>query len=494
MSTREEQLAGSRVVLIGAPAYDDPTLPDVPVVANNVADMAAVLTDPNLGGFDPAHCVVAPARSDIGQIGDLLMDAAAEATDLLLIYYSGHGLLGPLRRELYLSLARTKPDRPAFTALPFEAVRDACLASRARSRVVILDSCFSGRAIGDTLTSTSEAVLGQIDVSGTYTLTSAPANRVALYLPGERHTAFTGRMLNLLRTGSASAGPFLSLGDIFRHLYAQHLAEGLPVPQQRGTETADLFGLVRNAINLVEAEQDQFDVILMGTGDDKVKVTKALRELTQRDVEEVEDLTASVPQVVLGKVDRVTAIAAKTSLENAGATVAVALLEKVVYTRAEQDRFDVILMSAGDDKIKVIKTVRKVAHLTLVQSRDLTHTAPQVVLHQVDRLTAITAKTSLEDAGATVTVALLKQSGRAQADQDKFDVILMSTGENIVRVIVAVREFTQLTLSEARNLADTAPQVVVREVDRAAAFAAKASIEDAGAVAAVTLRVNRSPA
>ncbi|GAB2749841.1 hypothetical protein GCM10010442_80660 [Kitasatospora kifunensis] len=173
------------------------------MVANNITDLAAVLTDPELCGFDPAHCAASPPEAGVEQVGDLLMQAAAEAEDLLLFYYSGHGLLGPRRRELYLSLAGTRPDRLAFTALPFEAVRDACLGSRARSRVVILDSCFSGRAIGETLA--DDAVLGQLDVAGTYTLTSAPANRTAAIMPGEQHTAFTERLLHLLRTGTPTA-------------------------------------------------------------------------------------------------------------------------------------------------------------------------------------------------------------------------------------------------------------------------------------------------
>jgi tetratricopeptide (TPR) repeat protein len=111
---------------------------------------------------------------------------------------------------------------------------------------VILDSCFSGRAIGETLTDSDEAVLGQLQVEGTYTLTSAPANRAAIILPGERHTAFTERLLSLLTTGSPHAGERITLGDIYRHLYAQLGAEGLPLPQQRGTATADLLGLVQN--------------------------------------------------------------------------------------------------------------------------------------------------------------------------------------------------------------------------------------------------------
>jgi hypothetical protein len=236
--------ARSRIVLIGTPAYADPGLNDVPQVANNLIDLAEVFTDPNRGGFDATHCVIAPAQAGAPEIGDLLIEAAAQAQDLLLVYYSGHGLLGPRRRELYLSLAGTRPRQLAFTALPFDAVRDACLDSPARSRVVILDCCFSGRAIGDALA--DDEVLGQVQVAGTYTLTAAPANRTAVVLPGERHTAFTERLLQLLHVGTPSAGPLLTLGDIYRHLLTRLRSEGLPEPQQRGTQTADLLGLARN--------------------------------------------------------------------------------------------------------------------------------------------------------------------------------------------------------------------------------------------------------
>ena len=236
----------SRAVVVGTPVYDDATLTDIPEVVANAVDFAGVLTDPRLGGFDPAHCAVAPWRAGMAEVGDLLMEAAAEAEDLLIFYYSGHGILSSVRRELYLSVSGTRHDRLPFTALPFDAIRDACLSSRATTRVVILDCCFSGRAIGDTLAGPGEAVMGQVQVAGTFTLTSAPANATALVLPGETHTAFTGRMLKLLRGGIPNGSAMLTLGDIYKHLYAQAVADGLPRPQQRGTETADLVGLVRN--------------------------------------------------------------------------------------------------------------------------------------------------------------------------------------------------------------------------------------------------------
>ncbi|MEV6160746.1 caspase family protein [Streptomyces sp. NPDC052052] len=233
-------------MLVGPAYYEDPKLTNVPEIANNISDLTQVLTDEKLGGFNPFHCVAVPSAAGVAQIGDVLVRAAAEAEDLLLFYYSGHGLLGSRRRELYLSLAATRHDQLAFTALPFEAVRDACLDSTATSRVVILDSCFSGRAIGETLTHFDEAVIGELEVSGTYTLTSSPANRTALVLPGERHTAFTERLLAMLTAGSPTAGAMINLGDIYRHLHTRLRAEGLPLPQRCGVNNADLLGLVRN--------------------------------------------------------------------------------------------------------------------------------------------------------------------------------------------------------------------------------------------------------
>jgi Domain of unknown function (DUF5753)/Caspase domain len=247
MNVRLADPAHSRIVLVGTPSHlhADERLPDVPAVANNIADLATAFTDPDLGGFDAQHCITTPATAGLAELGEILTDAAAQAKDLLLVYYAGHGLLDR-RGQLYLALAGTHPDRLGFTALPYETLRAVFLDSDAASKVLILDSCFSGRAIGQVLADREQQVLEQLEVNGTYTLTSAPANRSAVILPGERHTAFTGRLLELLREGDPGAGPVLSMGGIYRRLRARLMTDSLPMPQQRGTSTADLLGLVRN--------------------------------------------------------------------------------------------------------------------------------------------------------------------------------------------------------------------------------------------------------
>jgi large subunit ribosomal protein L7/L12 len=70
----------------------------------------------------------------------------------------------------------------------------------------------------------------------------------------------------------------------------------------------------------------------------------------------------------------------------------------------EQDEFDVILESAGDKKIQVIKEVRALTSLGLKEAKDLVDGAPKALLEKVNKETAEKAKAALEGAGGTVTV------------------------------------------------------------------------------------------
>jgi large subunit ribosomal protein L7/L12 len=70
----------------------------------------------------------------------------------------------------------------------------------------------------------------------------------------------------------------------------------------------------------------------------------------------------------------------------------------------EQDEFDVVLESAGDKKIQVIKEVRGLTSLGLKEAKDLVESAPKAVLEKVDKAAAEKAKEALEGAGATVTL------------------------------------------------------------------------------------------
>ena len=68
----------------------------------------------------------------------------------------------------------------------------------------------------------------------------------------------------------------------------------------------------------------------------------------------------------------------------------------------EKDEFDVVLNSAGDKKIQVIKEVRALTSLGLKEAKDLVDSAPKPVLEKVTKEQADEAKAKLEGAGANV--------------------------------------------------------------------------------------------
>lgn len=70
----------------------------------------------------------------------------------------------------------------------------------------------------------------------------------------------------------------------------------------------------------------------------------------------------------------------------------------------EQTEFDVVLESAGEKKINVIKVVREVTSLGLKEAKDLVEAAPSKVKEGVSKQEAEDIKKKFEEAGAKVTI------------------------------------------------------------------------------------------
>ena len=68
----------------------------------------------------------------------------------------------------------------------------------------------------------------------------------------------------------------------------------------------------------------------------------------------------------------------------------------------EKDEFTIVLSSAGDKKINVIKEVRAITGLGLKEAKDLVEAAPKEVKKNVSKKDADEAKKKLEAAGAKV--------------------------------------------------------------------------------------------
>jgi large subunit ribosomal protein L7/L12 len=70
----------------------------------------------------------------------------------------------------------------------------------------------------------------------------------------------------------------------------------------------------------------------------------------------------------------------------------------------EKSTFDVELTEVGGNKVGVIKVIRELTALGLKEAKDITDTAPKVVLTGISKADAEAAKKKFEDAGAKVAV------------------------------------------------------------------------------------------
>lgn len=68
----------------------------------------------------------------------------------------------------------------------------------------------------------------------------------------------------------------------------------------------------------------------------------------------------------------------------------------------EKDEFDIVLASAGDKKVNVIKAVRTITGLGLKEAKEMVDGAPSTLKEAAPKAEAEEAKKALEEAGATV--------------------------------------------------------------------------------------------
>lgn len=277
MTARLADGSRSQAVIFGASRFFDDALHDLPGVDNNLADIHALLCGGDSWRLPPENCRLLPnpARRDVGRA---INHSAAIAEDTLIIYYAGHGLPSD-RSKLYLSLPDTDHELPEFTALDFALIRRALANAAAKNRILILDCCYSGRAI-EGMGDAASVIATETEIFGTYTLTSSSRNRPSVAPTGARHTAFTGALLELIGHGIQDGPELLTFHDLFRPIYARQSSAGLPTPRSNGSDLVHDLAFVRNvAAHTVAPEEPAVEVEAVTT--DAVLATESGRRLNR---------------------------------------------------------------------------------------------------------------------------------------------------------------------------------------------------------------------
>jgi large subunit ribosomal protein L7/L12 len=129
----------------------------------------------------------------------------------------------------------------------------------------------------------------------------------------------------------------------------------------------------------VEASTKDQQIITLLEGMTMLEVSGLVKKL-----EDHFGVTAAMPMMAMG------------AMQGAGGGAAAAVEEKT--------EFDVVLMSAGDKKIQVIKVVRELTGLGLKEAKDLVDGAPKPVKEKVSKEDAQSMKQKLEENGAGVEI------------------------------------------------------------------------------------------
>ncbi len=121
-------------------------------------------------------------------------------------------------------------------------------------------------------------------------------------------------------------------------------------------------------------------------------VKKLAEELVNLTVKEVSEL-AKVLKEEYGIEPAAAAVAVAAPAAGGGAAAA-----------AEKTEFDVIMKSAGGNKLQVVKVVKDITSLGLKEAKDLVDGAPKAIKEKVSKADAENIKKQLEEAGAEVEI------------------------------------------------------------------------------------------
>jgi hypothetical protein len=225
---------------------DDSDFRDLPAVRNNISTLARTLRDPKVWGLPAGQCHERPQpRRD--ELLELVADAAATAEDTLVIYFAGHGFIHPRTEDLYLALPGARRDRGYGTrAIRFTDLQAALQepAVVVRHKVIILDCCFAGAALGDAMG--DDDIDQKLRTRGTCLLVSSDADRTSKAPRGAEFTAYTRQLITTLERGVATAGELLTLQEIHEDVEGALVGAGLPRPRLLGVDAGGGIRIARN--------------------------------------------------------------------------------------------------------------------------------------------------------------------------------------------------------------------------------------------------------
>jgi len=180
-------------------------LPKLSAPVNDAESLRRLLSDQDIGAYDVELIINKDRKEVIERLGEFLKKDRMP-DDLLLVYYSGHGITDDQNR-LYLTSTDTEENKLDTTAISADIIKDYLGKCRAQSKILILDCCFSGAiSSGKALNVGGYFPINFEGESGLFILTASseiePAIEIKTDGSGKR-SLFTDMMIQGLILGEA---------------------------------------------------------------------------------------------------------------------------------------------------------------------------------------------------------------------------------------------------------------------------------------------------
>ncbi|MET8066914.1 FtsK/SpoIIIE domain-containing protein, partial [Micromonospora sp. NPDC005313] len=194
--------------MIANDRYIDDSLANLYAPREEARVLQRLLSDKEIGAFDQADLLENESKSTVERTMEKMLRSAGPE-DLILLYFSGHGIRRGIGGRLYLAVTNTEEDLPSATAISASFVHELLDQSAAASSVILLDCCYSG-AFGQVkspadlnLDRELKAGDGRYIITATNSIERASDGRPATAATSGKRSAFTATVIEGLSTGAA---------------------------------------------------------------------------------------------------------------------------------------------------------------------------------------------------------------------------------------------------------------------------------------------------
>lgn len=218
-------------LIIGNNKYDDPKLAQLKTPAADSQALARVLDDKAIGGFDEVTPLINQMETTVRRAVSAFL-TNKKPDDLVLLYFSGHGILDD-RGRLYLALKDTQVNLLKATSIPSSFVADEMDSCRSKRQILILDCCHSGAFERGTKGEQKAITETTFEGSGfgRVVLTASDSTQYALegdqVIKQTELSLFTHFLLEGLKTGEADTNNdgHISLDEWYDYTYGKVISE-----------------------------------------------------------------------------------------------------------------------------------------------------------------------------------------------------------------------------------------------------------------------------